>query len=67
MTPIERYHTDPNFTYLVRSFIRMFEQSTSSGAGYTPSEIREASGLAWQFYMEQHPSPLLIDRDAVRT
>ena len=57
MTPAERAVADPHFHMLVRFFYDAFEQHCGSGAGFTPTEIREASGYAWQLYTERH-SPL---------
>lgn len=61
-TPRERMDTDPVFRTLVYSFYSMFEQHCGSGAGITPSEIREASGYAWQMYLERHSIPIPIVR-----
>ena len=58
MSTRERFKTDPLFATLVTSFRQMFEQYCGSGAGITPTEIREASGLAWQIYAETHPAPI---------
>ena len=60
-TARERYESDPHFRMLVSVFYREFSNFNASGAGLTPSEIREASGFAWQMYMERHPSPLLVE------
>jgi len=60
MTPKERMQSDPNFHFLVRHFYNLYEHHCGSGAGITPSEIREASGYAWQLYVERHPSPLVV-------
>lgn len=61
MTPAERAKVDPTFHFLVRSFYDMFERQCGSGAGVTPSEIREASGYAWQLYAERHPPSIVLD------
>lgn len=61
MGPAERYKNDPVFHQLVHSFYAMFEDYCGSGAGITPSEIREASGYAWQRYIERHPFPILVE------
>lgn len=66
MTPRERYLADPHFHLLVDLFIGIFEEHCGSGAGVTPTEIREASGLAWQSYVERHPSPLFLHQEDVR-
>ena len=65
MTSFLRYQTDATFHALVNMFVNLFEHHCGSGAGVTPSEVREASGLAWQIYSERHgdwprayPSPL---------
>lgn len=57
--------TDPVFAALVHSFHAMFEQHCGTGAGITPSEVREASGLAWQLYIERHPYPIPWNPDWV--
>jgi hypothetical protein len=57
MDPQERYLADPHFHRLVDLLVLEFRQSVNSGAGFTPSEIREAAGLAWQIYMERHVQP----------
>jgi hypothetical protein len=57
-TPQERMKEDPVFAALVHSFFDMFARHCGSGAGITPSEVREASGLAWQMYIERHPEPI---------
>lgn len=62
MTPQERLRTDPVFSMLVRQFTLLFEAHCGSGAGITPSEIREASGLAWQIYLERHALPIPLIR-----
>jgi hypothetical protein len=54
MTPLERYKTDATFAALVRNFYDMFQHHCGTGAGITPSEVREASGLAWQMYVERN-------------
>lgn len=59
MTPMERYRSDPYFHQIVDMFIRQFETSTGSGAGITPTEVRDAAGLAWQIYYERHSSPMI--------
>lgn len=59
-TPQERLKSDPVFAALVQQFTYLFAHHCGSGAGLTPSEIREASGLAWQIYMERHPNPILV-------
>lgn len=60
MTPQERVRVDPVFAVLVRSMHDLFERHCGTGAGITPSEVREASGLAWQMYAERHVEPLLV-------
>lgn len=54
LTPLERYHSDPLFHRLVRVLYREFADGAEmqSGAGLTPSEVREACSLAWQFYSD---------------
>ena len=52
----ERYLNDPVFHALVQTMLKVFEAHCGSGAGITPSEIREASGLAWQMYYERTPA-----------
>lgn len=56
----ERFRTDPMFRALVMACLGLFESHLGSGAGVTPSEIREASGLAWQLYHERHVSPIFM-------
>jgi hypothetical protein len=56
----ERYKNDPTFHALVQMFLHLFESQLGSGAGVTPSEIRDASGLAWQLYHERHVDPIWI-------
>jgi hypothetical protein len=53
----ERYKTDPVFRTIVMTMLQMFQMT---GEGITPSEIREAMGLAWQLYTERHPSPIMM-------
>lgn len=53
MTPQERLKNDPVFSALVQQFIYTYSHFHNTGAGITPSEIREASGLAWQIYMDR--------------
>ena len=65
MTPMERYHTDANFHAIVRMMLDLFENSCGTGAGFTPSEIREASGLALQIYTERHPHPMIVRPEPV--
>ena len=57
MTPLERYHTDPYFRMLVTMFRIEFEKCDASGAGLTPTEVREASSFAWQQYAERTMKP----------
>lgn len=60
-TPLERYRADPVFRQLVDMFRNMFETHChATGAGLTPTEVREASGLAFQIYMERHGHPIMI-------
>jgi len=59
MTPVDRYRTDPVFATLVNMFASEFSKCNQSGAGLTPTEIREASSLAWQMYCERNMSPVL--------
>ena len=66
MTPAERAKSDPTFSFLVKHFYALYEQNSGSGAGITPSEIREASGYAWQLYAERHPAPLLLKENLGR-
>lgn len=54
MEPAERYRRDPHFHYLVDVLYREFERCDHGGAGLTPTEVREASALAWQRYAERH-------------
>lgn len=57
----ERYQHDSVFHALVQMFYREYEKIENyGGAGLTPTEIREASGLAWQMYYERNASPLLF-------
>jgi hypothetical protein len=57
----ERYKTDPYFHQLVDLFLHQFMESHESGAALTPSEVREASSLAWQIYIERYqPHPYLV-------
>lgn len=58
-TPLDRFHSDPVFATLVRVFLREFESQDKAGAGLTPSEVREASSLAWQFYLERNAYPIV--------
>ena len=62
-TPVERYQTDPVFHHLVQVYVREFQKADSTGAGLTPTEIREASSLAWQLYLERHALPAMILRE----
>lgn len=59
----ERVKEDSVFAAMVHSFYDMFNRYCGTGAGITPSEVREASGYAWQLYMERHPSPSYIIRE----
>ena len=63
MTAAERCQSDPYFSMLVKMFYGLFQEHNGSGAGITPSEIREASGYAWQLYIERHAQPLMIIRE----
>lgn len=67
MTAAERAETDPVFRMLVHAFYDMFASHCGTGAGLTPSEVREASGYAWQMYVERHsqPIPILVDPDKI--
>jgi hypothetical protein len=56
----ERYLKDPLFSALVASFLHIFETQCGTGAGVTPSEIREASGYAWQLYHERRVDPIWL-------
>lgn len=60
MTPQERYRQDPLFASLVQMFYHVFASYCGTGAGVTPTEIREASGLAWQQYAERHAQPIMV-------
>ncbi len=60
MNPAERCKRDPVFAALVAAFEGMFRQHCGTGAGITPSEIREASGFAWQRYMERNAVPPIV-------
>lgn len=62
MTLAERYQSDPYFHRLVDMLVHEFGMSTLSGAGLTPTEVREAAGFAWQIYAERNPHPLMIAR-----
>ncbi len=64
MTPKERMATDPVFHALVKTMYDLFENYCTSGAGITPSEIREASGFAWQIYAEHNAMPWLVTPNA---
>jgi hypothetical protein len=58
MSARNRMHNDPVFATLVKSMYDIFETTCGTGAGVTPTEIREASGLAWQIYVERHAEPI---------
>lgn len=60
MTPLERYKQDPTFATLVDMLVREFVRCDHSGAGLTPTEVRQAAALAWQIYQERHAHPLMI-------
>ena len=61
MIAADRYHNDPYFHTLVQMFYREYVKvGQFGGAGLTPTEVREASGLAWQMYVERHALPMLI-------
>lgn len=62
MTAAERMKTDPLFHALVRQMYALFVEHCGSGAGFTPSEIREASGYAWQMYAERNLMPSMLVR-----
>lgn len=63
MEPAERYKRDPIFAAMVQAFLDMFQRYHGSGAGITPTEVREASGLAWQIYLERYPDvPISLTR-----
>jgi hypothetical protein len=55
----ERMETDPVFRSIVFSMLSMFEMT---GEGITPTEVREAMGLAWQIYCERNMRPTLVVR-----
>jgi len=59
---MERYHNDPTFHAITDMLRNLYEQHCGSGAGITPSEIREASGLAWQMYAERNLVPSILIR-----
>lgn len=66
MTAAERYRQDPTFHMLVDQLGLLFEKHCGSGAGITPTEIREAAGLAWQLYAERHALPVFIREEVAR-
>ena len=59
-TAEERFRTDPLFAAIVNQMYAMFNEYCGSGAGITPSEIREASGFAWQMYAERNIAPIPV-------
>ena len=59
-TPAERYKEDPVFYALVSTFYREFVRADASGAGLTPTEVREASSFAWQMYAERNVMPRIF-------
>lgn len=59
-TPAERLETDPYFARLVLMLHAEFEKCDQSGAGLTPTEVRDACSLAWQMYYERHQRELMI-------